>query len=240
MPLCFAALAVSAGVVLQRITGIGFASVAAPVLVLLWGPVTGVQAVNLLAALTSLLLLLRLWRRVDLPQTALLTAAAVVTTPLGVLLVLTLPAAALQVLLGATMLAALFAVRAASRWRLVRGRWGAPATGALAGVANATVGQAGPLTGAFALASRWELTSYVASMQLCWMLVNSAAVALKGMPPLDPRAMVVLVGSVVVGYLVSLVVTRFVSPTLAARALFGVVLVGALVVLGKGLLDLIG
>jgi len=233
------ALAVAAGAVLQRITGIGFASVSAPALILLLGPVVGVEVVNALAALCSLVLLVSLWRHVDLRRTAMLTLAAAATTPLGVLLAVGLPPALLQVLMGVVMLAALFSVDLLARSRLVGGPLGGVVTGAVGGVANAAVGQAGPFMGAYAIASRWEVTGYVASMQLCWCLVNAVAVVLKGVPSIPPGTALVLGGALAAGCVASLVVVRFVTAAAARRCLFLVALAGGLVVLGKGVAGLL-
>ena len=238
MALGLVAAAVALGVVLQRITGVGFASVTAPALVLLWGPVLGVQTVNALAALCALILLIELRRHVDMRRTGTLIGFALATTPVGILLVLVLPTEVLQILLGAIMLTALFAVRAVARWRFIRGRLGAVTTGALAGIANATVGQAGPLMGAFALASRWELKSYVASMQLCWFIVNTAVVILKGAPQIAPSTAVVLCVAVAVGYLMSTHITRLMTRSTAEWCLFGVALAGSILILGRGILSI--
>lgn len=227
------------GASFQRLTGMGFAAVSAPVLVSLWGPAVGVQVVNLTAAVCSLLLLAQLWRDVDLRRTLLIAVAATVTTPVGVLLVMTLPAAVLQFVLGAVMLTALFGVRALMRTRIVRGRPGILVSGALAGVSNATVGQAGPVMGALALASQWKLSSYVASMQLCWFIVNAVAVAIRGVPPIEPWALAALCASVVAGVVVGAIVSRAVPPRLAERILFVVALMGAALVFGTGVASLI-
>jgi len=239
LALTVVAVAVMAGVTVQRITGAGFAAVSAPALILLWGPVVGVQVVNALSALCSLLLLTVLWRRIDWRRTAILTLTALAATPAGVFLAFNLPAAVLQIVIGLVMITALFAVRAIARLRFIRSTGGAAVAGMLGGVANATVGQAGPVMGAYAVSSRWEITSYVASMQMCWFLVNAGTLLLKGVAPIPPVSAVVLCLALVVGYLVSILVAKLVTRTWAERCLLAVALVGSLLILGKGLLSLL-
>lgn len=53
------ALAVFVGAAMQRLTGMGFALVSAPFVVLIMGPVTGIVLVNVCGALSSLLILFR-------------------------------------------------------------------------------------------------------------------------------------------------------------------------------------
>lgn len=239
LALLFAASSVTAGVILQRITGLGFSSVSAPVLILVLGPVAGVQAVNALAALCALLLLAPIWRDVELRRTAVLAAAALAGTPIGVALAFRINPYLLQVIIGLTMLIALFTASALSRLRLVSGTPGALTAGVLGGISNALSGQAGPLMGAYAMASRWDMPRYVASMQLCWFLVNTGTVALKGLPPIGLTASLVLAAAVVVGGIAGPLIAKRVSARLAERWLLAVALVGSILVLGKGIAGLL-
>lgn len=235
--ICVAAVAVMVGVVLQRITGIGFGIVSVPPLVLLLGPVTGVQVIHPLAAACSLVLLGSLWRQVHWRRAAVLTAVALAATPFGVVLAFSLPAALLQVMIAMVMLAAMFTANLIARARFVRGPLGVIVTGAVGGLANGTVGQAGPFIGAYAIATHWELTRYVASMQACWIVVNVAAMLLKGVPSLSPLMLAALGASLVVGYLISAPISKLVTPATAQRCIVIVALVGSLVILGRGLLS---
>jgi uncharacterized membrane protein YfcA len=221
------------GGILQRITGIGFASASAPAMILLLGPVVGVQMLNGLAAACALVLLIALRKLIDLRRATLLTLTALATTPIGALLAVTMPAVALQILTGVLMLAALFTVRILARWRFIGTPLGAAATGAIGGMANAAVGQAGPFVSAYALASRWEFTSYVASMQLCWFLVNTVAAVIKGIPPVQPLVAIVLSASLGAGLLIGLPIARVVPRSMAARTLLVVAIAGSILVIVK-------
>lgn len=234
------AIAVLVGVVLQRITGSGIGAVVAPPLILVLGPVAGVQVLHVVAALCSLVLLASCWRDVDWGRTAVVTGTALAATPVGAVLAFALPEAVLQVAMGLLMLAALFTVEALARTRLMRSRMGVVTTGVLGGVSNGAVGQAGPLMSAYALASRWPLARFVASMQVCWFLVNLAAAALKGLPPgVQPTLLAVLLGSLVVGVVVSLPIARALPRSVAVACLVVVAAIGAVAVLAKGVVGLV-
>lgn len=69
--------AVVMGAGMQRITGMGFALVAAPFLVLLLGPVEGVVLVNVCGAVTAGAIIVRVVRDIDWKRYAALTASAV-------------------------------------------------------------------------------------------------------------------------------------------------------------------
>lgn len=229
-----AALAVLVGVVLQRITGSGVGAVSAPPLILILGPVAGVQVLHVVAALCSLVLLVSCWRDVDWRRTAVLTGTALAATPFGVVLAFALPEAVLQIAMGLVMLAALFTIEALARTWLMRNRLGIVATGVLGGVANGTVGLAGPLMSAYAVASRWQLPGFVASMQMCWLVVNVAAAAMKGLPSVPPLLAVVLLGSLAVGSVVSFPIARAVPRSVAVRCLVVAAVAGSVAVLAKG------
>lgn len=235
-----AAVAVAVGAALQRISGVGFATVAAAPVILLLGPVLGVQMINGLAALCSLIVLLGLLRHVDRGRTLRITAAAVLATPVGVALSLTLPATTLNLTMGAVMIAALLAVGPLARWPALGKPAGSFGVGAVSGIANATVGQAGPLMAAYALATRWETTSYVASMQVCWLAANAVALVLKGVPTTSPRLWALLGVAVVIGALLGRLLAGRIPPRAAHRILFLVGLVGGSALILQGLADLVG
>ncbi|MET8545581.1 TSUP family transporter [Kitasatospora sp. NPDC004799] len=118
------------GASVQRLAGVGFALVAAPVLVLLLGPGDGVTLSNLAAGAISAVGLLGSWRRVRLTAMLPLTLAAACTVPAGVLVAAAVPAPWLLVGIGALVsLAALLVLRGA-RAAALRGVGGAPGGGA--------------------------------------------------------------------------------------------------------------
>ena len=93
-----AAVAVGAGT--QRITGLGFALVAAPFLVLLLGPFAGVLVVNVLGVAASVLVLVQVRRDVELRRGLLLSAPALVAVVPGAWVARHTAPGVLQVLVG--------------------------------------------------------------------------------------------------------------------------------------------
>jgi len=73
--LVLAAVVMGAG--MQRITGMGFALVAAPFLVLLLGPVEGVVLVNLCGAVTAGAIIFRVVRDIDFAKQVMVVETAV-------------------------------------------------------------------------------------------------------------------------------------------------------------------
>ena len=77
----FAIIAVLVGATAQSITGIGFALVCAPLLVLSLGPIDGVTLVNILGVSLSLFVLLREWRYLSIGHAAALFVPAAQLLP---------------------------------------------------------------------------------------------------------------------------------------------------------------
>src|SRR5699024_3197538 len=100
-------LAVFIGALSQRLTGMGFALVSGPFLVLLMDPLAGVVLVNLCGIVSSLIVLWRTYREADWKLAGGLIVAATVGTLPGALLAVLMPGAALEVFIGALVVVAL-------------------------------------------------------------------------------------------------------------------------------------
>ena len=104
-PLALAALAVLAGAVSVHTTGMGFAILSAPFLVLALGPIEGILVTNVCGIVAALLNLLVIRADLDWRRAAKVVPAGIVGTLPGALLVLWLPAPVLAIaisLLGPT------------------------------------------------------------------------------------------------------------------------------------------
>src|SRR5690606_6510091 len=98
---------VAVGALLQRVAGMGMGMVAAPLLTLLLGPVTGVTTSNAAAVVVAVLVLSALHRDVDWGRVLRLAPLIVVGSALGALAVRSAPTAWLDVLVGGSVLLAL-------------------------------------------------------------------------------------------------------------------------------------
>lgn len=93
-------LGVVVGALTQRITGIGFALVCAPILVLVAGPYEGVVLANLLSLAVNLIVFTTGWRDTEWVKGLLLAVPALLAIPLGAYVARTMPPAPLMVVIG--------------------------------------------------------------------------------------------------------------------------------------------
>ncbi|MFJ9631482.1 TSUP family transporter [Streptomyces sp. NPDC101175] len=128
----------------QWLTGMGFALVAVPALVLLLGPAQGVVLANCAAGAISVVGLAGGRRRVRARAMVPLCAAAVCTVPAGAWMTRQLPTPVLLLVMGGLVTAAVLLVMKGARVPALRGTRGAVAAG---GFMNAAAGVAAMLVG---------------------------------------------------------------------------------------------
>jgi uncharacterized protein len=232
--------AVLCGAATQRATGLGFALVAAPFLVLLVGPTAGVSLSNALSAALCALVLARTWRRALWRQVTLLVVPALLAVPLGVLVVRTLPDGPLLVAVGSLSVAAVGVVVLGRRRELLRGRRSALAAGALSGFMNTTAGVGGPMVSAYALSRRWPLASFIPTAQATLLAVNVASLAGKGLPSLAPRVWAVSAVALLAGLGAGELVGRRLGQARGLQVVVAVALAGGVAAVVRGLIELAG
>ncbi|WP_338698089.1 sulfite exporter TauE/SafE family protein [Streptomyces sp. Q6] len=113
----------------QWLTGMGFALIAAPALVLLLGPTDGVLLANCGAGLASCAGLVGSWQRVRLRAMLPFVAASVCTVPVGTWAAARLPEPVLMIVLGALVCLAVALVARGLRLPALGGTGGAVAAG---------------------------------------------------------------------------------------------------------------
>jgi uncharacterized protein len=235
-------VALLVGSVLQRIAGMGMGMVVAPSLTVLLGAASGVAMSNAAAVLTALLIFGVLRGDVDWARFARIAPLMVVGSLLGALVILALDAAWLDVLVGATMLAALSWTLFVGPSARMHGTAPALGAGAVGGFMNTTAGIAGPAMTVYALATDWYHRSFAATLQPIFLLANVAALVSKsvvGALPVGaglPWSVWVVVAVVVpVGVLLGGAVSRWVSLRAARRTAVTVAVLGAVITLVRGL-----
>jgi uncharacterized membrane protein YfcA len=232
-------LGVVAGALTQRVTGVGFALVSAPLLVLAAGPFEGIILSNLLGLLVCAVVLARTWRDVEWRRGILLAIPALLVIPVGAYVARNVPAPPLLVLIGTLVLVALALVRFTSRLTLFHGPGGAIAAGASSGFMNVTAGVGGPAMVLYAASTRWEHHRFVATFQFYSVLVNASSLLAKGgVRQLDGRVVAIAVGALVLGLVGGDLVARRVSRERASQAVLVLAVGGALSTVVKGLLSL--
>jgi uncharacterized protein len=231
-------VAVLVGAATQRVTGLGFALVSAPFLVLLLGPSAGVLLANALSLAANLVVLAQTWRAVEVRKALLLAVPALIAVVPGAWVARALPAPLLAITAGSFVLVALLAALVTGHARVLRGTSGAVTAGALSGFMNVTAGVGGPALSLYALSNGWTHHPFVATVQLHLVLLNAASVTAKGWPALPPVIWMVAVGSLAVGAVVGRRVARLVPADRARSLVAGLAILGSLVTIGKALVDM--
>lgn len=230
------------GAGLQRIAGLGMGLVVAPVLTVVLGPAVGVSLSNAGAIVTATFVLASLRQDIDWKAFARLAPLLILGSLSGAFVVLRVSAAWLEVLIGVLILLALASIFMARDRIHVRGRLPAVAAGVAGGFMNATAGVAGPAMTIYAVATRWNQTSFAATLQPVFLLTNATALLAKGIVGAVPRdtglawwmwliALTAIVSGVVLGGYVS----RWVPTGAARRAAITIAAVGGGVTLWRGL-----
>jgi uncharacterized membrane protein YfcA len=231
------ALGVLAGALTQRVTGIGFALVCAPLLVLVAGPFEGVVLSNLLALTVSVIVFVTLWRDTQWRKGVLLAIPALATIPFGAWVARTLPPAPLMVIIGLTVILALSVVVLVERARVLRGTTGAVVAGGASGFMNVTAGVGGPAIVLYAVSTAWEHRAFVATFQFYSIVVNLASLIAKGgLPQVSTAALTVSFGALAVGLGIGELLSRRVDHEMARRLAIALALAGASFTVIKGVL----
>jgi hypothetical protein len=238
-------VAIFAGSVLQRVTGMGFALVAAPFIVLIAGPVTGVILVNVCGALTSATVLLRVFRHVEWKKYFLLVPAAFLGIVPGALVVQNVPAPWLEVFVGGTVVAGLATASAlgSSAWR--PGGKALLAAGSVSGFMNATAGVGGPALSVYALTTRWRQTEFAATMQPYFLTIGIASIAAKliakpsSTPDIPIGVWALICGAILAGLFAGDFFARRTGVQTARRLMLILAYIGSIATIVRGVWSLI-
>ena len=237
--------AVLAGASLQRVTGMGFALVVAPFLVLLLGPIDGVILVNACAVVTASVILARVWRQVDWHRYLVLSAAALLGIVPGALVLRVVSVAWLEISIGVLIALGITASVLLGRLNLRDRSSFRVGAGLVAGFMNVTAGVGGPAASMYAVATRWPHASFVATMQPFFLTMGLASLAAKfatgaATTPSLPVLVWVLIGAAcLVGLALGEVLARVLQPHLARRLLIVVAYVGSAVTIYRGVTELL-
>lgn len=230
--------AVLLGASVQRLTGIGFALVAAPALVLLQGPVQGVLLSNCASCAISAVGLATTWRHVRLPAMAPLVVAAACTVPAGAWAAARLPAPVLLTGMGLLVTAAVFLVMRGTRVPALHGFKGALAAGAASGFMNSSAGVGGPAMSLYAVNEDWSMREFVPNAQFYGVVVNLFSLTAKGLPRLGTPGWLLTAAGITGGALMGKVLARWIPEKRVRPLVLALALAGGLTTLGKGLWSL--
>ncbi|WP_432887147.1 TSUP family transporter [Kribbella sp. CA-245084] len=227
------------GASVQWMTGMGFALVAVPALVLLLGPHDGVVLANCGAGVICLAGLSEGWRQVRLRAMVPLIVAAACTVPLGGWFARRLPEPVLLVTMGALVTAAVLLLLRGLRLRSLGGVTGAVGAGAVGGFMNASAGLGGPPVSLYAVNAGWTIREFVPNALFYGAIVNVFSVAASGLPGLSPRRWGAVAIGLVAGALVGRTLAGRVSEPRARLLVLMLALVGGATTLLKGVWGLL-
>ncbi|WP_406633774.1 sulfite exporter TauE/SafE family protein [Pseudarthrobacter quantipunctorum] len=238
--------AVVMGAGMQRITGMGFALVAAPFLVLLLGPVEGVVLVNVCGAVTAGAIIFRVVRDIDWKRYAALTASAVLGIVPAAFLIRLIPPAVLEISIGVILAVGLTVLLALKSATLPARRRYLFTAGGLSGFMNTAAGVGGPAVSMYSIATRWQHKSFAATMQPYFFtigalsLVSKALTAPATFPSLPAAMWASVAGACLVGLVLGDVAARFVPARAAQILLIVLAYLGAAATIVRGVLDMVG
>jgi uncharacterized membrane protein YfcA len=229
-----------AGIVLlgscvQWLTGMGFALVAVPALVLLLGPAEGVVLANCAAGAISVVGLAGGWRRVRPGAMVPLCVAAACTVPAGAWMTHQLPEPVLLLVMGTLVTAAVLLVMRGARVPALRGTRGAVAAGAAGGFMNAAAGVGGPPISLYAVNAGWTVREFVPNALFYGVVVNAFSVAANGVPELSASRWTAVAVAMTVGALIGRVLAGRIPEARARLLVLGLALAGGVTAAGKGL-----
>ncbi len=239
------ALAVFIGAAMQRLTGMGFALVSAPFVVLIMGPVTGIVLVNVCGALSSLLILFRVLGHIDWKKYFILTPAALVGVVPGAIIVRYIPGAWLQVGVGVLVLVSLTVSMRMKSLKPESGLKPMIIAGATSGIMNTTAGVGGPAMSVYAVASKWGQQSFAATMQPYFLTVGLASILAKyvaspaSMPQMEPWAWAAVAAAIIAGLVAGEVLSNRITPPRARLMVVLLAYLGATAATIRGIFELV-
>ncbi|MER5913710.1 sulfite exporter TauE/SafE family protein [Streptomyces sp. NPDC001982] len=219
----------------QWLTGMGFALVAVPALVLLIGPAEGVVLANCAAGAISVVGLAGGWRRVRPGPMVPLCAAAACTVPAGSWLTRRLPAPVLLLVMGGLVTVAVLLVMRGTRVPALRGARGAVAAGAVGGFMNSAAGVGGPPISLYALNAGWTVREFVPNAQFYSVVVNAFSIAANGVPHLGNPQWASVVAAMAVGAVIGRTLAGRIPDRHARRLVLLLALTGGVTAVGKGM-----
>ncbi|WP_373462485.1 TSUP family transporter [Streptomyces sp. V3I7] len=231
----FLAGAVLLGASVQWLTGMGFALVAVPALILVLGPADGVVLANCAGGAISAVGLASGWRQVRPGAMVPLCAAAACTVPAGSWMTRRLPEPLLLSVMGALVTVSVLLVMYGAQVPALRGRGGAVTAGALGGFMNAAAGVGGPPVSLYAVNAGWTVREFVPNAQFYSVVVNILSITANGLPHLTAGHWTAVAAALVTGAAIGRAVAGRVSEKRARLLVLALALTGGVTTLGKGL-----
>lgn len=231
-------VAVLFGAATQRITGMGFALVSSPVLVLMLGAGLGVPLIQILGILSSLLVFASTFRDVSWKKAVALAIPATAGLLPGWWVARNVPEPILLIVIGLMVIAAILAMVADERARVFRGVPGLLGAGFLSGFMNVIAGVGGPAMVLYKLSVNWHHKQFVATLQVYFIALSTGAVLVLGWPQMAAEMWIAALIGLALGIALGHQLARRVRIEVASRLVIIVALAGALATVVQGVLKL--
>ncbi|MBC2903583.1 sulfite exporter TauE/SafE family protein [Streptomyces sp. PSKA01] len=219
----------------QWLTGMGFALVAVPALILLLGPTDGVALANCAAgAICVVGLAGGGWRQVRAGAMVPLCVAAACTVPAGTWMTRQLPEPVLLLVMGGLVTVAVLLVMRGARVSALSGRWGAVAAGAAGGFMNSAAGVGGPPVSLYAVNAGWTVREFVPDALFYGVVVNVFSVTANGVPGLSGTKWVSVLAAMAAGGVIGKGLASRIPEKRARLLVLLLALTGGVTTLGKG------
>lgn len=228
-----------AGAVTLRVTGIGFALVAAPFFVLSLGPWDALGLLHLSGVLACLMLAWRLRHDVDWGRAVELGGWATLMIVPGTWLAWSVPERALQLVIGVGLLASLLVMVSFRELPMKDGPVVRAVGGLACGLFTYTAGMGGPAMTIYSRLARWPHIAFVATLQPMFAILAIGGVAARqvvagsALPHMTWWTWVLASGMLLCGLVVGDLVASRIPVHRARRAVLAVAFAGTLVTIGQ-------
>lgn len=178
LSLSIACVALVVATIAQRVVGMGFGIIMAPIMAIVAGPLAAVLVVNLYAALACALMVPNLWRFIDWSRLRWLVVPAMVASVAGLIVARATDADVLRVGVGTVaILSVIVSERFARTDHRVDGPRIRTLSGATIGFLNSSVALGAPPIAVYSMLSRWSGPSFTATMQPFWVVLSLVTLA---------------------------------------------------------------
>jgi uncharacterized protein len=229
--------AVFGGALLQRLSGVGFALIAGPLLTLTTGPYQGIRLTNLLTMLVSVVVLATSVVQVDAKRAKLLVPAGLLGVAPGIVLARVLPSRPLQITIGTLVAVSLVAIMLVRRLRITATSANTVSAGIASGFTNAAAGIGGPALTVYAIVTSWRHEAFAATSQISFAAQSAASLAIDGLPHLSVWRFVAVLCAIAGGLAAGQIGSRYVRSGHASRATVILAALGALGTIIKGVVS---
>ena len=225
------------GAIAMRATGMGFALLSTPFLVMALGPYEGVLVTNVCGVIAALLNLTQVHADVEWRRALSIVPAGLLGTIPGAVLVMLMPSAVLMIAVSLLVIVGLLLTVRSKSMKIGDSVWVGAAGGLSSGFMNVTAGIAAPGLVIYALATRWEHRHFAATVQVHFIVLGIAALASKqALPALPAAGWLVMFGILVLGVFGGSILARRISGERAMPWIIALAMAGALGSLVQGLI----